>query len=193
MAPFIPDSLARPSCAASRLVLRLHAQRIELVERALDLGLDVERLEALARAPFVARDDELANLRHQSRIVPAAAAPARAAARPRPRCRAAPRRGRPCARCAPSASGGSRAPARRGRRPSRAARGLFGAGIELASQAAVADVVEHAAAAEAGRSATSRSTARRRRTRRSGMRSAARGPCCAPRADCCRSGCASLP
>src|SRR5438093_595197 len=36
--------------------------RAELLQRALDLGVHVERLESLANASFVARDDQLAHL-----------------------------------------------------------------------------------------------------------------------------------
>ncbi len=42
---------------------------VEFGERALHLGIDVERLETVAPAPFVARDDELANLALEAGIV----------------------------------------------------------------------------------------------------------------------------
>src|SRR5271170_5000694 len=40
---------------------------VELVQRSRHLGLHLERLEPLAHAPFVARDDELAHLLGQAR------------------------------------------------------------------------------------------------------------------------------
>ena len=120
-------------------------RRIELVERALDLGLDVERLEALARAPFVARDDELAHLCERAR----GRAALRCAGVEQPRdlgvdVERRPRRGRPCARCARvsiwrissscSARAGGGVGRRRGGSPGPASRSR--------GKPAVADVVE---------------------------------------------------
>src|ERR1700694_936292 len=43
--------------------------RVELLQRAGDLGVHIERLEALTLAALVARDHQLAHLLHQARLV----------------------------------------------------------------------------------------------------------------------------
>lgn len=50
---------------------------VELGERAVRLGLDVERLEALPAAAFVAGEHQLAHLRGQGGVVAAARAAGR--------------------------------------------------------------------------------------------------------------------
>src|ERR1700722_10207957 len=67
----ISSSWNRRALVIGRLypTARRLCSRLELLERALDLTVHVERLESLARAPLVAGEHQLADLRHEPRVV----------------------------------------------------------------------------------------------------------------------------
>src|ERR1700691_1074801 len=67
----ISSSWNRRALVIGRLypTARLSCSRLQLLERALDLGVHVEWLQSLARAPLVAGEHQLANLCHESGVV----------------------------------------------------------------------------------------------------------------------------